>query len=127
MSVNKKVTQAIMNIPIDPAIQATIENNPVYGKLRRSKNLTEYQRRKVELDANRTKATFDLSPDLKTTIESIATKHKVSNSQIASLLLIYGLKAIEKGELDIYEFKVTCWSPRYEFTISLPKVPEIKD
>jgi hypothetical protein len=127
MSVTKKPTPTMMPLPIDPAIESTLENNPVYGKLKRAKNMTAYQNRKVVYDANRTKATYDMPSTLKEAIDSLAQKNGVSISKIASLLLIHGLNGVVNGDLDINKYKTSCWSPRYEFNLDLPQIPDIKD
>ena len=66
------------------------------------------------------RATYDLPLTLKKRIKQIADQHQVPISQVAAVLLSYGLKALDCGEIDLDDYKKeTSSSPRYEYNLVL--------
>ena len=66
------------------------------------------------------RATYDLPKKLKDRIAEIADDHQVPISQVAAVLLSYGLKALEQGEIELDNYKKEpSLSPRYEYNLVL--------
>ena len=50
-------------------------------------------------------------------IKDLGEDHRCPASQVAGLLLIYGLAAIRKGDIELDEYKVSSRSPRYDWNL----------
>lgn len=81
--------------------------------------MTPGQRKKAERDARRTKVTYDLPDELIAQIAAIVNEHKIPASQLATLLMQWGLKAMSDGQFNINTYKVRSTSPRYEWVLNL--------
>jgi hypothetical protein len=107
---------------VDPAVAAILKEGSrrrVEARLplgERKKRVRERQKNKARQGR---RAAYDLTPALIETVKGIAEKHSVPASQIAALLLELGLGELERGEVDINDFKVPSQSPRYEWTLDL--------
>ncbi len=63
------------------------------------------------------KVTYDLPPELKATIADLAAEYRVPQSQIAALLLICGLDALET--IDLAKYMSPSRSPLHDYNIDL--------
>jgi hypothetical protein len=108
---------------IDPAVSAflTQDNFPTINIGLK----TERQLEKIKKDKLRSKITIDIPEKLKSSLKNLAENHKTTSSQIATLLLIIGLKAVIEEKIDLSRFKTFCRSPRYDWKIRLPNIPHI--
>ncbi len=111
---------------IDPAVADLIDE--MDGKAEeRSLTRTERQRRakeRVKAKA-RNRVMLDLPIEIETHIKAIAEKEKCPVSQVAAVLIWQGLNDLEKGLLDLDQFKRTSRSPRYNWNLVFP--PESED
>ena len=107
---------------LDPAVDAIIREGSrrrVEARLplgERRKRVRERQKNKARQGR---RAAYDLDPALIKAVKEIAEKHSVSASQIAALLLALGLDELERGEMNINDFKIPSESPRYEWRLDL--------
>lgn len=65
------------------------------------------------------RATYDLDPQLKQRITSLAKSYSIPASQLAQVLLLGGLALVENGALDIPSLRKLSRSPRYDFVLDL--------
>lgn len=80
----------------------------------------EHARAKMaERQPNR--ATYDLPPGMKEQIEALAAELKTPASQVATVLLTYALRAVQRGALDLPTLRRPSRSPRYEHILVLPE------
>lgn len=129
-----KKGQIPQRLSIDPAVEAHMSqqaDDPVYGQInrvRRARNMTPGQRRKAERDKARNKVTRDQRPELQAVLERIAAKESIPISQAEEVLIIAGLEAMLRGELDFHKIPHRpSRSPRYDFVLVLPDVPEVRN
>lgn len=101
---------------IDPdvaAFQKTAAQNPAA--------LTKKQRR----DRKRLRTIFDIEPELKAAIEHIAARESTSASQVAAMLLAYGLRTYARADAELREAfredRTPARTPRFEWMISAPE------
>jgi len=80
-------------------------------------SLTRNQRHNLERRGRR--ALYDLPPDLIKRISQIAETYRLTNSMVAGVLLIHGLREIEDGKLDLRELRLPSDSPRYDYRVDL--------
>jgi len=118
---------------LDAAVEAAVSGSvdPIYGDLERRKRArgrSPGQRRKAERDRARNKVTYDLMPELSAVVDEIAKARSIPVSQVAHVLLVYGLKAMKRGELNFDQFSLrVSRSPRYDWTIEdLPEPPDVQ-
>ena len=75
------------------------------------------ERRNIERRGKR--ALYDLPEELLSAIALTAEKNRTTHSMIAGSLLIYGLREIQSGRLQIKDLLTPCESPRYDYKIDL--------
>jgi len=80
-------------------------------------SLSRSQRRNIERRGRR--ALYDLPPDLIRHISLLAETYRLTNSMVAGVLLIHGLRDIQDGALDLGTLRMPSDSPRYDFRIDL--------
>jgi hypothetical protein len=80
-------------------------------------SLSRNQRRNIERRGRR--ALYDLPPDLIRHISLLAETYRLTNSMVAGVLLIHGLRDIQDGSLDLGTLRIPSDSPRYDFRIDL--------
>lgn len=80
-------------------------------------SLTRNQRHNIERRGRR--ALYDLPPDLIRCISQLAETYRLTNSMVAGVLLIHGLRDIQGGTLDLGKFRMPSDSPRYDFRVDL--------
>ena len=83
-------------------------------------SLTRNQRHNIERRGRR--ALYDLPPDLIREIACLAETLRLTNSTVAGVLLIHGLRDLHNGSIDLADLRVPGNSPRYDFCIDLEKL-----
>ena len=108
---------------IDPAVSTFInqDNNALINK----RYKTERQQAKTQKDKSRSKITIDAPEKLKISLRNLAENNKTTSSQLATLLLVIGLKAVVEEKIDLSHFKIFSRSLRYDWKIRLPSIPQI--
>ncbi len=110
---------------VDPAVSALL------GKQRQregEKRLSPRERRRKARERERAKrrlagrVNWDLPPALKERLNAIAEEEGVPVSQLATVLLIEGLRRLRSGELQLRKYYSD--SPRFRFVLEVPEVPE---
>ncbi len=110
---------------VDPAVSALLGEQKKRGE---EKRLSPRERRRKARERGRAKrrlagrVNWDLPPALKARLNAIAEEEGVPVSQLATALLIEGLKRLQSGELSLR--KVYSDSPRFRFVLELPDVPQ---
>jgi hypothetical protein len=124
MAVKGKIPQSLGG---DPAVRAVM-TDPVYGKLKRvnnSQGLTQGQRKKLAKDEARNRTMIDLSNELDAVLDWISSNNGTSRSQVASYLMITGLRALKEQLLHSTELPSTpSRSARFEWNLELPELPK---
>ncbi len=80
-------------------------------------NLSRDKRRAIERRGKR--ALYDLPEELIGAIAGIAEKHRTTNSMIAGALLIYGIRGMNEGKIQLKDLCIPSDSPRYGYKIDL--------
>lgn len=123
MALKGKVPQSLGG---DPAVR-TVMSDPVYGKLKRVNNaqgMTRSERRKAEKDEARNRTMIDLSVELDAILDWISQANGTSRSQVASYLMIEGLRAMKEQLLRSTDLPSTpSRSARFEWNLELPELP----
>lgn len=100
---------------IDPAVEAVVGDDPIYGRLARARRMTRGQRKKAERDRGRSKVTYDLPADLIQQIEEMAEKEGIPNSQMAMALIRVGEVQFKRG--NVVFGKEPSKSPRFDWNL----------
>jgi hypothetical protein len=117
---------------LDMAVEAAIGGkDPIYDNMasrrQRARNQTPGQRRKAKKDSKRNKVTYDLPEELSDLINGIGKHFSIPVSQVAALLMLQGLSAMAKGQLNLRSFELRpSRSPRYDWVLEeMPETPQI--
>ncbi|MFH1446509.1 MAG: hypothetical protein ABIG43_03750 [Chloroflexota bacterium] len=70
------------------------------------------------------RALYDLPPGLIKTIAGLAEEGRLTNSQVAGLLLIHALTDYYKGKINLRDYRQPSDSPRYDYRIDLEQLFE---
>ncbi len=130
MAIDKKKLPPPREMPIDAAVESAMTSDPddpIYGNLdrrRKVRNLTDYQRRKMERDAKRVKVTIEMSLSLKQSFETAYKDAEVPPSDLVGLLLYLGIEAIESGQINLDDYKYSSNLPRYRYRLLWEKASE---
>lgn len=111
----------------DPAVEAALRRGQedVYGRIERARKMTPAQRKKVERDARRSKATYDLPSALIEQIETMARDvYHCPASHLAALLIKVGLREVGQARLNVFDFRKVANSPRFEYFLDLDRFDE---
>jgi len=102
---------------VDPAVAALLRE----GKKReRTRRMTPAERKKAKKDAARSKATYDLPPEIIKTINAVAEREKCSASSVAAFLLTYGIQLLARGSINPASHKRDARrSIRFEYTLEI--------
>ena len=74
-------------------------------------------------DIDRSKATYDLTPELMQRVLQVSNDIKCSQSDVVMHLLVVGLKAYQHGHLDLKSIRRPHrWSLRFEFKLPTPQL-----
>jgi len=115
------------SISIDPAVDTAFSNDKFYRKLVREHSMTPYQRRKAERDRTRTTINIDIPAELIQEIKALAAQKDVTQSQLAALLIVFGLTGIDEGRHKIEKYRVLSRSPLRDYKIDLPQIPHVSE
>lgn len=107
----------------DPAVEAALGQRDVYQRFGRAAARTNAERKKAKRDAARQRALYDLPEDVIQAVDALAERISSSKSQVAAYLLITGLHAVANGQVDLSAARRPSRSPRFEYTLTLPKLP----
>jgi len=110
--------------PIDDAVQA-LQDNPIYSKGIRSQQMSPTTRKKDRSDRARSRITYDLPEELINSIEAIARVNFTSQSGIAIILLLKGLEAFSKGDIDVASNCLPSRSVRFDQIVIQPKIAPV--
>lgn len=130
MAIDKNKSLPLRDLPMDAAVEAAMTSDPddpIYGNLerrRKARNLTDYQRRKMERDANRVKVTIEMSLSLKQRFEGTYKDAEVPPSDLVGLLLYLGIEAIESGQINLDAYRYNSNLPRYRYRLLWEKASE---
>ena len=98
----------------EPAKRRTVEAPlPTRKELKKEKERRKIQQRMPN------RATYDLPEGMKQEIADIAEEHETTASQVAALLLYYGLKQLKADKIDLEVHKVPSESLRYEWNLRI--------
>lgn len=104
---------------IDPATAALLEAE----RDRQQRALTPAQRRKVQRDAGRNKATYDLPEGITKRISEIADHEGSPKSGVVAAFLYDAIRRYDDREIDLSQFKYPSDSPKYDYIIEIPDAP----
>ncbi len=114
----------ISDQPIDPAVASILNTQsqrqadahlPAKERKRKAR-----ERAKAAERAPR-RVSWDIREDIKAEVQKQAASKQIPESQLAGLLLWYGLQAWFKGEIILNPYLKTSRSPRYIFTLEIPE------
>lgn len=103
----------------DPVVQQELARQTQGEKLRR---MSPAKRRKAKADARRSKATYDLPPELITTIGEIAEAEGISRSDMAAEFLIRAVNYYRTGSLVLDNEKRSARSLRWDWKLILSEL-----
>lgn len=114
----------------DPAVEAVripeeIMGHEIENQMARQRSRTPGQRRKAKKDQARTRMLIDLPEELLDLIDQLVEQEGVSKSRFVSFMTILGMEKLIKDGIDLDEFKLPAKSPRFEFALQLPEIPDI--
>ena len=103
---------------VDPAVAALLGQ----GVQRKSEQrLSPKERRKRlrerEKARSRNRVIYDIASEIEEAVKAIANEHDCPISQVAGLLLAYGVKAVRDHEIELSDYKETSRSPRYGWNL----------
>ncbi len=101
----------------DPAVNAAMGRDPVYGAMARLRSMTPAQRKKAEREKKRNKATFDMPAWLTDSLDILAERYGCPRNEVLAMLAEYGLRAYLNGELDPREIRDVTRSLRFEYKL----------
>jgi hypothetical protein len=122
--------RAITSPISDPAVEAVripeeISEAGLESQLARQRARTPGQRRKAKRDQTRNRLLIDLPEELIVLIDRLVEEEGVSKSRFVGFMTILGLyKMLDEG-IDLNEYKTPPRSPRFEYALQLPDVPDI--
>lgn len=103
----------------DPVVQQELARQAQGEKLRR---MPPAKRRKAKADARRSKATYDLPPELIAMIGEIAEAEGLSRSDVAAELLIRAVNRYHDGDLVLDNEKQSARSLRWDWKLILSEL-----
>jgi hypothetical protein len=68
------------------------------------------------------KVSYDLPPEVKQNVADLAAEYGVPQSQIATVLLLFGLDAMQNGQIDIVKYLVPSRSPLHTYNIDIDRL-----
>jgi len=106
---------------VDPTVAELIKDSNHRQHLRR---MTPDKRQKTRRDMTRSKATYDLPPEIIEAIDAIARKEECSVSSVAALLLAHGLQFLALGGIKLEDkdgktLKRNSRSVRFRYTLEI--------
>ena len=120
----------VQRLAVDEAVATALgDDDPVYGRLaskrQRARNMTPGQRKRAQRDAQRVKYTYDLPEEIGQAVERYARESGIPQSQMAAVLLLHGLLAQARKQIDLRQFgKRPSRSPRYDWVVEIPEIAD---
>jgi hypothetical protein len=105
---------------VDPAVAALIKES---NHRERMRQMSPGDRKKARRDEDRSKATYDLPPEIIEAVNTIAKKKECSVSSLAALLLAHGLQFLALGGINFDDkdkpLKRASRSIRFKYTLEI--------
>jgi hypothetical protein len=109
---------------LDPAVAdllAGMEQRQTEAALPRRKR-EKLARERAKIQSRREqRATYDLPPELRLKIKTLAEEQHLPASQLVTLALIRFLQEYDAGAIDLGAYKQPSRSPRYEWNLVFPE------
>lgn len=109
---------------LDPAVAellAGMEQRQIEtGLPRRQREKLARERAKIAARRDQ-RATYDLPPDIRARVKTLAEAERLPASQLVTLALVRFLQDYDAGRLDLGVFKQPSRSPRYDWNLVLPE------
>lgn len=103
---------------LDPSVAELLgagERRNEERALPRAERIKAKKRRAQQAERNGRRAVYDLSPELIGQVSELAREQGTTASMVAGILIPYALQAIERGDLDLGEYRrLLVRNPRYE-------------
>ncbi len=107
---------------LDPAVADVMESMQkkiLNAQLPRKKR-EQLARERAKIEARRdSRTTYDLPPELREAVRTLAEEQGVPASQLASLALIRFMEDVAAGKVDLDSMKEPSRSPRYDWNLKL--------
>ena len=95
--------------------------------LPRSERRKLLRERRKNAERRGRRALYDFPPGLIKMVADIAEEARMTNSQVAGLLLLHALRDYRQGKIDLRAYREPSESPRYDFRIDLDDLFESWD
>jgi hypothetical protein len=109
---------------LDPAVAdllAGMEQKQAQAQLPRRERLRKSREQAKIMARRELRATYDLPPNLRQRIRTLAETERVPASQLVTLALARFLGEYEDGDIDLSIFKQPSRSPRYDWNLVFPE------
>ncbi len=105
--------KAVASLLDDMGRSKAEKSQPVANRRRAAKAKKKSQKRN--------RVMYDIDPRIQARITEIAEQTGCPASQIANLVMLYGLAAIENGNIDLYHYPRTpSKSPKFDWNLEIP-------
>ena len=108
-------------VQMDPAVLAALqggERRQADRALPRAERAKVTKKRALQAERNGRRGVYDLEPDLIELIKRLADEYGTTASGVAEILLRHGVLAIERGELELGDYRHRLErNPRYEYEL----------
>lgn len=108
-------------VQMDPAVMAALqggERRQADRALPKAERAKVTKKRALQAERNGRRGVYDLEPDLIELIKKLADEYGTTASGVAEILLRFGVLAIEKGELELGDYRRRLErNPRYEYEL----------
>ncbi|MDX9865412.1 MAG: hypothetical protein RBT34_11470 [Anaerolineaceae bacterium] len=94
------------------------------SKLAKQRNMTPAQKRRAKKDKQRERVYIDAPDYLRDFLQTYAEAEGVSQSRLVCFLVVLGLEKFLEDKIDLNEHKTHSRSPRFEYELQLPEVPD---
>lgn len=130
MAIKKGAPVQALTSAIDPAVEAAMERDPIYGGMSRvlsARNMTPGKAKKKANDRARTKVTFDWPEWLIGRLDALAgvSGETFPLNQLAAVLVIEGLRSVERGDLDLEQRKIPSRTPVFQWFLRVDGEEEL--
>lgn len=130
MAIKKGAPVQALTPAIDPAVEAALERDPIYGAMGRiisARNMTPGKAKKKASDKRRKKVTFDWPEWLIERLDRMAGVEGETYplNQLAAVLVIEGLRAAARGELDLEARKIPSRTPVFQYFLRIETEDEL--
>lgn len=109
---------------VDPAVAQLLDDqNRRDTNARLPKAERDRRKRELEKIRNRSRYVTDLPPEDITRVKTMAADERTTGSQVVGLALAMFFERVDKGEIDLEDYKIAIDSPRYQYILSLRDTP----